>query len=99
MSIDVDVSSARGVNAQMPPIIRTLETVRTNILRTRESIDPRVLTRSNLRSRLSKVQADVEFMEKDLKRLHKTVSDNLTNYEENEIRLRKRAERIPNEIK
>jgi len=98
MSIHIDIPSAKAANEQLPAIVRQVTNAKDTLSKTRISIDAGVLECSNLRTRLKNVQINIEAVESDLVLLHRTITQNIAIYEENEIRLESQAQNLTNKL-
>ena len=95
MSIDIDIESSRAVNERLPAIVNHIGDIKSDVQRLQSSIDAKVLSRSNLRSRLRNVQSNIESIQSDLLLLYRTTMQNINGYEENEARTHARVQNIP----
>ena len=98
MSIHIDISAVKVVNEQLPPIIRQVTNVKDILSGLRPSVDARVLDCSNLKARLRTAQSNIEAVECDLLLLHRTVTQNITIYEENEMRLNNQVQSLTTKL-
>ena len=98
MSININVPSAKADTEQLPAIVNRVGNVKSTISALRSSIDARVLDRNNLRARLRSIQGNLESMEDDLSFLHRTISQNIVSYEENESRINKKVQSVPTKV-
>ena len=89
--IYVNITSAREVNSKLPSIKRRVSDAKNNISRMKYSIDPKILARNNLRTRLNHSYNDIAYIENHLQVLYAGVSRYLEQYSAVEDDIKARA--------
>ena len=92
MDIKIDIASAKAVNERLPAVVDLVGKASDSVRALQSSIDPSVLARANLRSKLRNAQSNIQTMESDLRLLHRTIAQNIVRYEENEMSIARNVE-------
>jgi len=93
--IDIDVNSARAICEQFRLVSVQVFGVANNVTAIATSVDEKILSRNGLSTKLRNVRIEIERIETELLRIHRTTIQSINNYENLERRLRSSVDNLP----